>query len=144
MRTDDLLRLHEETCDKCRNIMAAKNADYCGGSGDPFANFRITEVFGIHPVMGIVIRITDKLQRIRAFVNNGEMAVKAESFGDACDDIINYAVLIKGMLKELEDSTPTKPVFENELEEDECLCGHRMFMQHGRGFICENCDPLIK
>lgn len=98
-----LLKLHEETCEKCRSIMRVKNQDYCGGSGDPYANFRIASAFGIHPAMGIVLRITDKLQRVRAFAANGTMAVKEESVDDALEDIVNYAILLKGMLKEERD-----------------------------------------
>ena len=80
--------------------MRAKNTDYTGGSDDPFANFRISEVFGVHPVVGILMRISDKMQRIRAFIANGKMAVATESVDDACEDIINYAILIKGMFHE--------------------------------------------
>jgi hypothetical protein len=98
--TQALLNLHKETCDNCREVMRKKNADYSGGTGDPYANFRISEMFGIHPVMGIVLRMTDKLQRIRAFTKNGVLAVESESVDDAADDLVNYAILIKGLLRE--------------------------------------------
>lgn len=135
-----LLELHRETCDGCRATMTAKNADYCGGSGDPYANFRITEVFGIHPVMGIMIRVTDKLQRLRAFITNGELAVKTESFTDACDDIVNYAILIKGMLleeasRESSVETKTEPV-----DYGNCItCGAKLEYDWLYGVICDNC-----
>lgn len=83
--------------------MASKNADYCGGSSDPFANFRISEVLGIHPALGIMMRMTDKMQRIKSFVANGTLAVKSESFEDACDDLVNYAILLKGILIDTQD-----------------------------------------
>jgi len=95
-----LLDLHRDTTDKFLSITVAKNADYTAGSSDPYANFRIAESFGVHPAIGIVLRITDKLQRIRSFALSGEMAVKSESVDDACDDIVNYAILIKGLLRE--------------------------------------------
>ncbi len=63
-----LFALHEETCKACLEVMRKKNTDYSGGSGDPYANFRIAEMFGLHPVTGILLRVTDKLQRIRAFI----------------------------------------------------------------------------
>lgn len=97
---DRLIITHHETCKTCLDILQKKNADYCGGSGDPYANFRISSSFGVHPAMGIVLRITDKLQRIRAFATNGTLAVKEESVFDACNDIVNYAILLKGMLGE--------------------------------------------
>lgn len=97
---EDLLDLHDRTCARCREIMRAKNADYTVGSGDPFANFRIAGVFGVHPVLGIILRMSDKMQRIRSFVAAGTLEVKEETVEDACDDLVNYAILIKGMLLE--------------------------------------------
>jgi len=95
-----LLALHEKTCEDCRKIMHAKSLDYSGGETDPYANFRIAEMFGLHPVTGILLRVTDKLQRIRAFIKNGVTAVEGETVDDACDDIVNYAILMKGLLRE--------------------------------------------
>lgn len=97
---EKLLKLHEETCEGCRGIMRAKNHDYSSGSHDPYANFRIAELFGLHPVTGILLRVTDKLQRIKSFVSTGELKVSGESVDDACDDIVNYAILMKGLLRE--------------------------------------------
>lgn len=97
---DNLLSLHAETSQQCLAIMRSKNADYTAGSADPYANFRMSEAFGIHPAIGILLRITDKLQRIRSFALAGEMAVKAESVDDACNDIVNYAILLKGIFRE--------------------------------------------
>lgn len=97
---EKLLKLHEDTCSNCREIMRAKNHDYANGSADPFANFRIAEMFGLNPVTGILLRVTDKLQRIRSFVSTGELKVSGESVDDACDDIVNYAILMKGLLRD--------------------------------------------
>tara|TARA_B100000963_G_C22637213_1_gene678270 strand:- start:3553 stop:3720 length:168 start_codon:yes stop_codon:yes gene_type:complete len=46
------------------------------------------------------MRVLDKIQRIRSFVNDKELQVPDESVEDACHDIINYAILAKGMLLE--------------------------------------------
>jgi len=99
-RTEDLFELHASTTANCLAIMKAKNKDYAGGSGDPYANFRMASAIGLHPVSGILLRMMDKVQRIRSFLKHGELAVKTESWSDACDDIINYAILMKGLLKE--------------------------------------------
>tara|TARA_Y100000114_G_C11755814_1_gene326803 strand:+ start:2012 stop:2320 length:309 start_codon:yes stop_codon:yes gene_type:complete len=82
--------------------MRAKNSDYTGGktATDPFANFKTSAVIGIHPVHGLLMRVLDKIQRIRSFVNDSELQVPNESVEDACHDIINYAILAKAMLKE--------------------------------------------
>ena len=46
------------------------------------------------------MRVLDKVQRIRSFVNDSELQVPDESVEDACHDIINYAILAKAMLRE--------------------------------------------
>lgn len=56
MTTDELLKLHEETCSAAREMMRAKNHDYAGGSSDRFANFRGSEFFGVPMETGILMR----------------------------------------------------------------------------------------
>jgi hypothetical protein len=53
---DELLKLHEETCQSARDIMRAKNRDYTAGSKDPFANFRASEALGVPGVVSILVR----------------------------------------------------------------------------------------
>jgi len=102
MTTEELLKLHKDTCETCRDIMRQKNNDYTGGktSKDPFANFNAASVLGIDPVQGLLLRVIDKIQRIRSFTNDKELKVSNESVEDACDDIVNYAILAKAMLLE--------------------------------------------
>jgi hypothetical protein len=42
----------------------------------------------------------DKFQRIRAFVTTGTLAVKDESVQDAVRDVINYMILLAGLIDE--------------------------------------------
>lgn len=102
MTTEDLLKIHKDTCEKCKDIMKKKNSDYTGGksSTDPFANFNAASILDIHPVQGLLLRVIDKIQRIRSFTNDKELKVSNESVEDACDDIVNYAILAKAMLME--------------------------------------------
>jgi hypothetical protein len=102
MKITDVLKVHEETCNSCREVMKKKNSDYTGGktSTDVFANFRSSEVLGINPVLGVMMRIMDKIQRIRSFTNDQELQVPNESVYDAFDDILNYAILGKCMIME--------------------------------------------
>lgn len=99
-RVEELFELHAQTTAHCLGVMRSKNKDYAGGSGDPYANFRIAEMFGLHPVTGILLRVTDKLQRIRSFIKHGVLEVTGETIDDACDDLVNYAILMKGLLRE--------------------------------------------
>lgn len=102
MTTEELLKLHDETCSKCKIIMTKKNSDYTGGSQatDIFANFNSSTILNIHPVQGLLLRLIDKVQRIRSFTNDKKLSVPDESVDDACEDIVNYAILAKAMLIE--------------------------------------------
>lgn len=82
--------------------MAKKNSDYTGGSQatDIFANFNSSKILNIHPVQGLLLRLIDKVQRIRSFTNDKKLSVPDESVDDACEDIVNYAILAKAMLIE--------------------------------------------
>lgn len=102
MKPQELLQLHERMSAKTRTIMKAKNSDYCGGEGtvDALANFKSATSLGLHPVTGLLLRMQDKLMRIKSFVNDGQLRVEGESVDDACDDLMNYAVLAKALLQE--------------------------------------------
>ena len=75
--------------------MVAKNHDYAG-TNDPFRNFRR---FGL---LGILVRLGDKLARLESFVENGELKVKDESVRDTIlfPYLVNYSILFQGYLKE--------------------------------------------
>ena len=100
MNINELLEIHEDTCSKCKSIMVKKNNDYTGGkkATDIFANFNSSKILDIHPVQGLLLRVIDKVQRIRSFTNDKELSVPNETVEDACDDIVNYAILAKAML----------------------------------------------
>lgn len=81
---------------KAMEIHTAKNTDYSGGGGpddDPLANFKGSEELGIDPGLGIILRMQDKFQRVKAFTKTGKLAVADESVEDAMLDIANYAFL---------------------------------------------------
>lgn len=103
MITEELLKLHIEISTRCLEIMKRKNHDYTSGSTDPFANFRMSEMIGIHPVLGILLRVMDKIKRIQTFVDKGKLEVNNESVRDAIEDCINYFILIEGMIIESVD-----------------------------------------
>ena len=67
----------EETYAKVLEVTKAKNADYAG-SEDPYANFRSSEAFGIDPLVGLCLRMSDKLARIANFCKTGKLHVEGE------------------------------------------------------------------
>lgn len=91
MKREDLLMLHDKLCAEAKDLMVGKNQDYATNS-DPFRNFR---TFG---ELGILVRMSDKLARLRNFAESGQFAIKAESERDNVLDLINYAILLHGYL----------------------------------------------
>ena len=82
--------------------MQRKNSDYTGGetATDALANFRTAKLFGVHPAIGLMIRMTDKMMRVKSFVADGTLRVTNESVADACEDLLNYSILLKALLIE--------------------------------------------
>lgn len=100
---DELFRLHEELCSEALEVMRKKNQDYSqstSGGRDVFKNFRGAEIFSVEPEVGLMIRINDKFQRVHSFIMAGELAVATEGVRDIAHDVINYAVLLYGLLEE--------------------------------------------
>jgi hypothetical protein len=83
---------------KARDIINKKNHDYRGAMEDDYANFRGSTALGIHPAHGVLLRMQDKMMRIKTFVDKGELHVKGESVEDALVDITNYAALLRGII----------------------------------------------
>lgn len=107
MTTTSLLNLHDDLCRSAKNLMVLKNNDYTSNSGDPFANFRGSTYLGINPVLGIMLRMQDKLMRVRTFTEKGELKVKDESVKDAFIDLINYTVLMYGFIEDSKSQAAT-------------------------------------
>jgi hypothetical protein len=101
---DELLALHDKLCAEAKEIMKVKNQDYTAGSGDPFANFRGASMFGIEPEQGLILRMQDKLMRVVSFIKLGELAVPDEGILDIGHDLINYSILLTGLMLERKES----------------------------------------
>ena len=100
MNKTALLKVHNETCKQALAIMDKKNNDYSGGeqAQDALANFKASVSLGMHPITGLLLRMQDKLQRLRSFAADGKLAVPNESAEDACLDLVNYAILAKALI----------------------------------------------
>lgn len=89
----------EQFFSKCLEISKAKNADYTGGSEDPFSNFKSVELLGIKTEQGFLTRMMDKMKRIASFTQNGQLQVKDEAVTDTLRDLANYCCLMAGYLE---------------------------------------------
>jgi hypothetical protein len=94
MTRDELILFHTAMCERARELMQQKNADYANAE-DPFRNFRR------HGLKGIAVRLSDKLARLESFIeNSGELKVKDETIVETCEDLLNYAVLFAALATE--------------------------------------------
>jgi len=100
MTRTELIELQKTMTASARAIMNVKNQDYSGATGGIFANFNACDYLGVSPITGILMRMTDKLSRISSFDTRGELLVQGEGVEDALIDLINYSVLIAGMIQE--------------------------------------------
>lgn len=128
--------------------MVAKNNDYSGGTRAPdaLANFKCSHALDLHPVTGLLLRMQDKMMRVKSFVADGALKVSGETVEDAFDDMVNYAILGKALLREERllrcDTVAPLPVEAagTQFDDGECSCGRRYIMHYSRGWGCEDCD----
>ena len=80
--------------DTALELFKKKNADY----GDAFAKFGI---------VGVLVRIEDKIQRLLTITKNGVTLVSDESLRDTLLDLHNYAAMALMLLREDESSKTT-------------------------------------
>lgn len=85
------------TFDRCLALATAKNADYTG-SGDPFVNFRHSQMVGVHPVLGILVRMIDKINRVASLIDS-DPQVPDEAILDSLDDLTNYPAIARAWLE---------------------------------------------
>lgn len=74
-------------------LFAKKNADY----GDAFAKFG---------VIGVLMRIEDKIQRSLSITKNGVTLVNDEGIQDTLLDLHNYAAMALMLLDETRETAP--------------------------------------
>ena len=74
-------------------LVKKKNADY-SSEDNPFANF---DMFGAY---GFLVRMSDKLMRVKQILEHGEIKVKDESVKDTLMDLSNYANLLIAYLND--------------------------------------------
>ena len=78
------LKIHKNICEQLHYLYKTKNADY----GDSFAKVR--QELGD---LAILVRLCDKMERLKTLLLVGEQRVKDEAIDDTLLDIANYAIL---------------------------------------------------
>ena len=77
-----------------------KNAGYAGDSPDPWANFRMSEAFGVPAYKGCLVRMSDKYIRVTNLVKNPDNDKVGENIIDTLFDLAAYALIAICLLEE--------------------------------------------
>ena len=77
------VKIHKAICENLNDTYKAKNADY----GDSFSELR--QEFP----EAILIRLTDKLKRLKTLMQGADQQVVDESIEDTLLDLANYAIM---------------------------------------------------
>jgi len=91
-----------DTFNDISSLTRKKNNDYTGGADtpNPFANFDEANEFGVDPLIGLSVRMGDKMQRLKSFCNAGlSLDTKGDTVADIFKDLIGYSSIALGMLE---------------------------------------------
>jgi len=91
-----------DVLDRIRQLHRSKSADY-GSDVDPLANIRSgAEFVGIEAWRGCMVRICDKMQRLKTFCHTGRLV--HEGVEDTLMDLASYAVIALVLFNEERDA----------------------------------------
>ena len=79
-----------ERLSEIADLHSRKQHDY-GADADPFANLRASLDFGIQPWVGAMVRLNDKVTRVKSLIAKGSL--ENESVRDSFRDIAVYALI---------------------------------------------------
>lgn len=95
-----------ELLDIMKDVHIRKNAGYAGvDNPDPWANFRMSEAFGVDPFIGCLVRMSDKYIRVSNLVKSPANEMVGESIKDTLIDLAAYALIAVCLLEEREALT---------------------------------------
>ena len=98
----------EKVLQEIHDLHTKKQSDYGRPEqGDPFANVRASEDFGIPGWLGAVIRANDKVRRLQKYARGGTMV--NESVEDSLIDAAVYFIIALCLFRE-NDARATKTV----------------------------------
>jgi hypothetical protein len=97
-------RKFEAVFNELAQLHKRKSLDY-GSNVDPLANIRASREFGVRPWVGALVRLNDKVHRLKVFAVRGTLA--NEGAEDSLKDIVVYATIALQLFREqlLDEST---------------------------------------
>lgn len=95
--------------EEMKGLHIKKNAGYSGKDNpDPWSNFRDAEKFGVSPVQGCLVRMSDKYMRLVNLLKDTENEQVGESILDTLADLAAYALIARCLIEEMENSEHDK------------------------------------
>jgi len=95
---------YKRLLDEAWELHVAKNAGYAGeDNADPWANFRMSEAFGISAVDGCLVRMSDKYIRVTNLRRRPANDKVNESIRDTLLDLAAYAYIAVCLMDEEQD-----------------------------------------
>lgn len=88
---------------KMEEIHIAKNRCYAGDNPDPWANFRLSTGFGVSPLLGCLVRMSDKFIRVQNLIKNPANEKVGENIKDTLIDLASYALIAICLMEEEEN-----------------------------------------
>lgn len=103
MNNEDFSNLVTETIDTMRDLLVTKGGEYAG-SEDRLANFkRGATLTGATPLQVAFIYASKHYDAISTFVRDeaqGKVRTRSEPIQGRLDDLMNYCLLMKGLIEE--------------------------------------------
>lgn len=91
--------------DEMRDLHIRKSAGYAGEDNpDTFANFRYAELFGVSPLKGCLVRLSDKYIRVANLIRNPANEQCNENIKDTLKDLAAYSLIAICLLEEEEQN----------------------------------------
>lgn len=94
-------RPFSEVIDRARSMHVEKNSGYAGADNpDPWANFRMATAFGLTPLQGVLVRMSDKYIRTVNLRRRPANEQVGESLTDTLFDLGAYALIAICLINE--------------------------------------------
>jgi hypothetical protein len=90
--------------EQMKDLHIRKNAGYAGDNKDRWANFRMSTMFGVSPLNGCLVRMSDKFIRIGNLVQNPSNEMVGENIKDTLMDLASYSLIAVCLLEEMNES----------------------------------------
>lgn len=113
MRQEEFEVVVKDTMDAINQLLLIKGGEYAG-SDDRLANFKRGELrTGAHPFQVLWIYLSKHIDSVETYIKDiatGKTRTRSEPIEGRLDDIINYCILMKALIKEKETENSQVPL----------------------------------